>query len=193
MIYRRTQNFDKLQLSRLAHTLNRSEEASKLAEGMPVPPAYHLVYFTPMVSTNDLCKDGTDPKVSPGGPFTRRMWVGGEMEFEQDNEISVGQDITESTTLESCDVRQSRQQGEIIISIVRKTFENWRGLALTERRTIIFSKEVQREKRRQVMKKRSSNTHHARRAGEVPVSKKVPNRLKIVPSHTQSKNGFHII
>jgi len=49
--------------------------ANKLAIG------YHLVYFPPQTRLSSLYADGTDPLHSPGPPFTRRMWAGGNMKF----------------------------------------------------------------------------------------------------------------
>ncbi|KAF1809254.1 hypothetical protein P152DRAFT_484783 [Eremomyces bilateralis CBS 781.70] len=46
---------------------------------LPLPPAHHLVYFNPTIPENSLLPDGTDPSQSPGGPFVRRMWAGGDV------------------------------------------------------------------------------------------------------------------
>lgn len=46
-----------------------------------LPPAYHLVYFNPTISSEELLPDGTDPLQSPGPPFVRRMWAGGYLRF----------------------------------------------------------------------------------------------------------------
>ena len=46
-----------------------------------LPPSHHLVYFPPVIRDATTLPDGTDPLHSPGPPFTRRMWAGGEMHF----------------------------------------------------------------------------------------------------------------
>lgn len=51
------------------------------AEPTLLPPAHHLVYFPPNMPDSLTLPDGTDPNQSPGKPFTRRMWAGGEVEF----------------------------------------------------------------------------------------------------------------
>jgi hydroxyacyl-ACP dehydratase HTD2-like protein with hotdog domain len=49
--------------------------------GIALPPAYHLSYFNPALPANKLLPDGTDPNQSPGEPFVRRMWAGGNVRF----------------------------------------------------------------------------------------------------------------
>ncbi|KAL9581892.1 MAG: hypothetical protein Q9212_003622 [Teloschistes hypoglaucus] len=51
------------------------------AESHSMPRGYHLVYFPPETAQDPLLPDGTDPLHSPGEPFTRRMWAGGDITF----------------------------------------------------------------------------------------------------------------
>ncbi|KAL9011171.1 MAG: hypothetical protein Q9173_003965 [Seirophora scorigena] len=44
-------------------------------------PGHHLVYFPPSTTLSSLLPDNTDPLHSPGTPFTRRMWAGGDITF----------------------------------------------------------------------------------------------------------------
>lgn len=53
----------------------RSNPVNKL------PIGHHLVYFPSQTRLSSLFPDGTDPLHSPGPPFTRRMWAGGNIEF----------------------------------------------------------------------------------------------------------------
>lgn len=48
-------------------------------------PAWHLVYFNPALPASKLLPDGTDPNQSPGDPFVRRMWAGGQVRFNPKN------------------------------------------------------------------------------------------------------------
>jgi hydroxyacyl-ACP dehydratase HTD2-like protein with hotdog domain len=48
-----------------------------------LPPGYHLVYFNPVLGPEDLLPDGTDRKHSPGDPFVRRMWAGGNVRYRE--------------------------------------------------------------------------------------------------------------
>ncbi|KAI4095370.1 MAG: hypothetical protein LQ344_001668 [Seirophora lacunosa] len=45
-------------------------------------PGHHLVYFPPCTKISSLLPDNTDPVHSPGPPFTRRMWAGGDITFK---------------------------------------------------------------------------------------------------------------
>jgi hypothetical protein len=58
-----------------------------------LPPASHLIYFNPAIREDELLADGTDPLQSPGAPFIRRMWAGGNLRFrlpEEYNELNNG-------------------------------------------------------------------------------------------------------
>ena len=76
----RTETLDGVQLQKLSLALGRRELWPGLdvfenapAAGTPVPPGYHLVYFTPAFVETDLGPDGTDKSYNPPAPFTRRM------------------------------------------------------------------------------------------------------------------------
>jgi hypothetical protein len=56
-----TQILDANQLQRLSATLNRPT-FSIPANGEPVPPCYHLAYFTPDQPETELGEDGTDTR-----------------------------------------------------------------------------------------------------------------------------------
>ena len=55
-------------------------------DGYALPPAHHLTYFLPSMPDSVLLPDGTDPEQSPGKPFVRRMWAGGEVQFTNGGE-----------------------------------------------------------------------------------------------------------
>ncbi|KAL8917698.1 MAG: hypothetical protein Q9172_005726 [Xanthocarpia lactea] len=64
----------------LHDVLPRQEQSiEKIRRWMPQP--YHLVYFHPATRLSSLFSDGTDPLHSPGMPFNRRMWAGGDITF----------------------------------------------------------------------------------------------------------------
>ena len=71
----RKQVLDANQLQLLSITLNRTPSSfNPPPDGTPVPPGYHLVYFTPSIIESELGLDGTDRTVNPLNPYTRRMW-----------------------------------------------------------------------------------------------------------------------
>lgn len=141
----RTQLLDANQLHLLNITLNRaSTTASPPEQGTPIPPGHHLVYFTPSIVESELGQDGTDRTVNPLRPFTRRMWAGGELEWNQAPEsmLRVGQTVRETTRLTSAQPKTSRNGGEMLVVGVEKTFENDNGVALTDRRSWVFQQEL---------------------------------------------------
>lgn len=80
------QVLDGHQLQKLSLTLNRPQlhpgldvTAGPPPRGTPLPPGYHLVYFSPASLESELGPDGTDRTFNAPGPFSRRMWAGGRM------------------------------------------------------------------------------------------------------------------
>lgn len=140
------QFLDPNQLQRLSLTLNRPQlyqdiqftEGEASLKGMPVPPGYHLVYFTPAALPDELGVDGTDISYSPAEPFTRRMWAGGEVQWEKDNPLRIGDEATETTRLVSAEPKATRSGEKMIVVGVEKIFENAKGVALIDRRDWVF-------------------------------------------------------
>ncbi|KAF1923439.1 uncharacterized protein M421DRAFT_425812 [Didymella exigua CBS 183.55] len=141
----RKQILDANQLQLLSITLNRTPTSNNPPpEGTPVPPGYHLAYFTPSIIESELGLDGTDRTVNPLSPYTRRMWAGGELTWAQDaNELlRVGQEVRETTKLLSAEPKKLKSGGEMLVVGVEKTFENDRGIALVDKRNWVFQKEI---------------------------------------------------
>ncbi|KIL90002.1 mesaconyl-c4 hydratase [Fusarium avenaceum] len=135
----RRQLFDANQLEKLTYTLNRP---SPVVQGTPVPPGYHLVYFTPNGTEAELGADGSDTTFNASAPFTRRMWAGGKMTWESDVSLRVGDEVEETTELLSATPKKSRSAGEMVLVEVEKKFRGPKGLALTDRRSWVFRPEI---------------------------------------------------
>ncbi|KAJ5787457.1 hypothetical protein N7457_002447 [Penicillium paradoxum] len=45
----------------------------------PLPVGHHLIYFPPQVTLSQLLPDCTDTLHTPGEPFNRRLWAGGNL------------------------------------------------------------------------------------------------------------------
>jgi hydroxyacyl-ACP dehydratase HTD2-like protein with hotdog domain len=141
----RKQILDANQLQLLTITLNRTPTSNNPPpEGTPVPPGYHLVYFTPSIVESELGLDGTDRTINPLSPFTRRMWAGGELQWTQDAKalLRVGQEVRETTKLLSAEPKKLRNGGEMLVVGVEKIFENKEGIALVDKRNWVFQKET---------------------------------------------------
>jgi hydroxyacyl-ACP dehydratase HTD2-like protein with hotdog domain len=106
----------------------------------PLPPGYHLVYFTPALLEQDLGPDGTDRTVNPPAPFTRRMWAGGELKWSQEPSkyLRVGQIVKETTRMLGVEPKRSKNGTDILVVSVEKIFENDQGIALIDQRNWVF-------------------------------------------------------
>ncbi|MCJ1300049.1 hypothetical protein MMC08_002843 [Hypocenomyce scalaris] len=145
----RTQLLDGNQLQRLSQTLGRSHLHPSLSilsspppTGTPLPPGYHLAYFTPSALERDLGADGSDRSVNPAAPFTRRMWAGGEMRWEPGNALRVGEEVEERTRVVGCEAKVTGAGEEMVVVGVEKVFVGSKGVALVDRRNWIFRKEI---------------------------------------------------
>ncbi|EKJ73781.1 hypothetical protein NXS19_010616 [Fusarium pseudograminearum] len=144
----RRQLIDANQLQKLALTLNRPTLNGKdvsehpPAKGTPVPPGYHLVYFTPNGTEEELGNDGSDTTFSASAPFTRRMWAGGKMTWATDLSLRVGDDVHETTKLLSATPKKSRSVGEMVLVEVEKEYWGEKGLLLKDRRSWVFRPEI---------------------------------------------------
>ncbi|KAM0385024.1 hypothetical protein ACHAQC_011791 [Fusarium culmorum] len=153
----RRQILDANQVQKLALTLNRPNlsgvdiQTKGPPEGTPLPPGYHLVYFTPGGLESELGADGTDTSFNAPFPFTRRMWAGGKIEWATSSsfsssaglELRVGDEVEEVTALISATPRKSRSAGEMVLVEVKKEYHGPRGLALTDLRSWIFRPEIE--------------------------------------------------
>ncbi|KAJ5923790.1 hypothetical protein N7466_007977 [Penicillium verhagenii] len=152
----RTQTLDANQLQLLTLTLNRpslfpgspslSNAPSAPPAETPVPPGYHLVYFTPSFLETELGADGTDTSYNPDAPFTRRMWAGGEVLWPRDldgkpNLLRVGQEVSETTYVLSAEHKVVKKTGEDMIVVgIEKVFSNEQGVSIVDRRNWVFRK-----------------------------------------------------
>ncbi|CEF87642.1 hypothetical protein FGSG_10948 [Fusarium graminearum PH-1] len=144
----RRQLIDANQLQKLALTLNRPTLNGKdvsehpPTKGTPVPPGYHLVYFTPNGTEAELGNDGSDTTFNVSAPFTRRMWAGGKMTWATDLSLRVGDDVHETTKLLSATPKKSRSVGEMVLVEVEKEYWGTKGLLLKDRRSWVFRPEI---------------------------------------------------
>jgi sphingosine kinase len=67
--------------------------------GQPVPYGAQLAFFHARKPEHLLRADGTDEEISPPAPFTRRMWAGGKMTWNNDNRMLVGSKVHANATV----------------------------------------------------------------------------------------------
>lgn len=127
--------------------LSKSLEQVEPLPGTPVPPAYHLIYFTPAQLPGILGLDGTDASFNPEAPFTRRMWAGGSCHWPGADPSSnkqallrVGDVVTEVTRVLSCEPKVIQKTGESMLVVgVEKEFRNSKDeLCVLDRRNWVF-------------------------------------------------------
>ncbi|KAG2357672.1 hypothetical protein BDR07DRAFT_1419598 [Suillus spraguei] len=68
-------------------------------EGSPLGYGHHLAFFHPRNPEVSLRADGTDADFCPPEPFTRRMWAGGTMAWNNDQPLRVGEKATAVSTV----------------------------------------------------------------------------------------------
>lgn len=132
------QTLDANQLHKLLLTLNRPSSQSPPAPGSPLPPGYHLVYFTPSLAEPALGPDGTDRPFPLPHPFTRRMWAGGALRWTRGVPLRVGEEVEERTRLVSAVPKANKRGDEMVIVEVDKEFWGPSGLAVVDRRSWVF-------------------------------------------------------
>ena len=107
-------------------------------DGTPLPPGYHLVYFTPSFLESDLGADGTDTSYNPSAPFTRRMWAGGRIEWR--DELRIGEHATATSTV--LDVQKKGFEKGSPMVFVRQRIEYKRQpeaeVAIAEERSHVY-------------------------------------------------------
>ncbi|KAI5459835.1 HotDog domain-containing protein [Mariannaea sp. PMI_226] len=115
-----------------------------------LPPGHHLVYFPIQLPPSALIPDGADPDHSPGAPFTRRVWAGGEVSFGKGAAGSLLLDcrpVLCRETIEDVGLRGKEGDEKVFVDVWRRyglghddaeTRMDWE---IEERRTLVFMKE----------------------------------------------------
>ncbi|KAG9294975.1 hypothetical protein G9A89_017769 [Geosiphon pyriformis] len=144
-------------LQLLSLTLNRKNIISDLSathvppEGTPVPPNYHLAYFPPRVYESQLADDGYVTTHSPPSPFLRRMWAGGELSFNNQNPLRVGQIVNMETRCRDIKLKNG-SQGESVFVWVDRDLSNENGWSMRDTRCLVYIKRCDKKQERRVIK-----------------------------------------
>ncbi|KAL8934596.1 MAG: hypothetical protein Q9216_005829 [Gyalolechia sp. 2 TL-2023] len=106
-------------------------------------PGYHLVYFPPDTNLSSLLPDGTDPLHSPGPPFHRRLWAGGEI-FFNDTITFRGEALSCHEHIENVQVKGNAGREKIFVTINRQIkvgkerIATGQKAAIVENRRLVF-------------------------------------------------------
>ncbi|CAG8539497.1 7051_t:CDS:2, partial [Scutellospora calospora] len=130
-------------LQLLSITLNRKEIINNIPsiqtppDETPLPPNYHLAYFLPRDYENELSSDGYKTKFSPPAPFLRRMWAGGELKFNQENPLKIGQKVKMTTKVRDVEYKMGKL-GKNVFVWLDKEIVNENGCSLIDSRCIVY-------------------------------------------------------
>lgn len=132
------------QFNLLANTLNDPLTEYKHdiipPDGTPLPPAWHLVYFPPRFTENELASDGYELNFKPPNPFVHRMWAGARLEWDRKNPLRIGQTATMKSKLADVQVNEGRR-GESAFVWIDKDIHNEHGYSMRESRCLVYVQE----------------------------------------------------
>jgi 3-methylfumaryl-CoA hydratase len=121
----------------LAATLDRSPE--RPADGTPLPPLWHWLYFLPLHRQSEIGPDGHAKRGGflPPVPLPRRMWAGSQFEFHAP--LAVGDAIVRTSTIADV-TEKSGRTGRLVFVKVRHEIRRSReqSVALTEFHDIVY-------------------------------------------------------
>lgn len=86
----------------------------------PLPIAHHLIYFPPQVTLSQLLPDGTDVLHTPGAPFCRRLWAGGNLRFPADAPLLDGGRAVCVESIRNVTVKGREGDEKVIVTIERR-------------------------------------------------------------------------
>ncbi len=119
----------------LAATLDRDPE--KYAEGDPLPPLYHWLFFPSLTRTSDLARDGHARlgEFMPPVPFPRRMFAGARVDYR--GELQIGQRVERVARISTVRYTEGRS-GPLVFVTVTYELSDVDGLKLVEEQDIAY-------------------------------------------------------
>lgn len=85
-----------------------------------LPVGHHLIYFPPQVTLSQLLPDGTDILHTPGDPFHRRLWAGGNLRFPGPSLLLDGQRAVCIESIRNVTVKGREGDEKVIVRIERR-------------------------------------------------------------------------
>lgn len=134
----RTRSVDDLiapfQAAGMAATL---DYAAAPAEGDPLPPGWHWLYFADLPRLSAVGPDGHEARGGflPPVPLPRRMWAGNRLAFRRP--LRIGERARRDTRIESA-VEKEGRQGPLAFVTVHHAYSGADGVALEEWHDIVY-------------------------------------------------------
>lgn len=91
-----------------------------IANPKPLPVGHHLIYFPPQVTLSQLLPDGTDVLHTPGEPFNRRLWAGGNLKFLKPGPLLDGSRAVCIESIRNVTVKGREGEEKVIVTIERR-------------------------------------------------------------------------
>ncbi|CAI7599002.1 unnamed protein product [Penicillium bialowiezense] len=86
----------------------------------PLPVGHHLIYFPPQVTLSQLLPDCTDTLRTPGEPFNRRLWAGGNLRFPAPSPALDGSRAVCLESIRNVTVKGREGDEKVIVTIERR-------------------------------------------------------------------------
>lgn len=86
----------------------------------PLPIGHHLIYFPPQVTLSQLVPDGCDVLHTPGEPFNRRMWAGGNVRFPTAGPLLDGSRAVCIESIRNVTIKGREGDEKVIVTIERR-------------------------------------------------------------------------
>ncbi len=98
--------------------------AAPVADGTPLPPLWHWLYFLPLHRHGELGPDGHARRGGflPPVPLPRRMWAGSQFEFR--SPLCVGDRVARTSTIEDVTSKQGRSGALVFVKVRHELFCN---------------------------------------------------------------------
>lgn len=127
------------QANLLRLTFGRPEP--ELKDGDPLPPGWHIIYFTPRFGPGELRADGTPASsgLMPEMPLPRRMFAGQSFRFHRP--IRIGQTLRQENELTDISMKTGAT-GTLVFTTVVSRIAGPDGLAIEDTRHIVYREEV---------------------------------------------------
>ncbi|KAH7326365.1 HotDog domain-containing protein [Stachybotrys elegans] len=138
-------------LADLLPSLHTSSSPAVSSPPAALPQGHHLVYFPIQEAPSRLVPDGADPDHSPGAPYERRMWAGGEVVFRRGAAAAAalrldGRACLCKERIAEVDVRGAEGDERVFVHVKRsyglghedRDESEGEGWLIEERRTLVF-------------------------------------------------------
>ncbi|KAJ5095139.1 hypothetical protein N7532_007430 [Penicillium argentinense] len=99
---------------------NLSTPLPSIRNPSPLPISHHLIYFPPQVTLSQLLPDGTDTLHTPGPPFNRRLWAGGNIRFPGRSPLLDGSRAVCIESIRNVTVKGREGEEKVIVTIERR-------------------------------------------------------------------------